>query len=219
MKFLTAICIVLTLCQIGSASFIKSPSEQFESENVRRFNSPLKPSAPTPTIIKSNSSVLNTCSGVLNTTTGGSTGFVLEYSELRPGTNSPLSVDYIVDAGNGGFIRHPSEASHYATSELSTFMFLPSDNDQSTDRSINVMYFRGSLDNYNCYDHLRVLRFNRSSAVPTKWQDEGLICADTVSDLFTSPDLLLITFDTDTLVTGTGFQFAFTESSTNQCSN
>ncbi|CAL8140133.1 unnamed protein product [Orchesella dallaii] len=81
------------------------------------------------------------------------------------------------------------------------------------------MYFRGSLDYYNCYDYLRVLKFNRSSATPTKWQDEGLICADTVSDLIVSPDLLLITFDSNTYSEGTGFQFAFTESSTNQCSN
>ncbi|CAL8140135.1 unnamed protein product [Orchesella dallaii] len=313
MNFITTICIALTLCHIGSASasFIKCPTEQFEGENVQRFNSPLKPSAPTPNTRQSDSSILqDTCNGVLNASTGGisykafqpisenerciwtiraggvggggfnltiltvgslgssdtqliatclsfrnmprhvllnqtgpvngisacsllvitfatgndiagSTGFVLEYSELRPGTISPQSVDHIVDAGNGGFLRHPSEASHYTNSELSTFIFVPGNNDQdkAVERSINVMYFRGTLDtNYICYDHLRVLRFNKSSTVPTKWQDEGLICADTASDLIVSPDLLLITFDTDSSITGTGFQFAFTETSTYPCS-
>ncbi|ODM89201.1 Exoskeleton protein RP43 [Orchesella cincta] len=144
----------------------------------------------------------------------GSTGFVLEYSVLRSSSLSPRSQDYIIDAGTAGIIRHPNSASRYENYELNTFIILP-----TLGSNTNVIYFRGSLEADYCYDNLSVYRFNATSVAPTKWEYKGRICGHILSDFISNGDLILITFDTDQSVVGTGFQLAIAPSDAAQCQN
>ncbi|CAL8140161.1 unnamed protein product [Orchesella dallaii] len=143
-----------------------------------------------------------------------STGFVLEYSVLRAGSLSSRSQDYIVNAGNAAIISYPDLPLSYTNSELSTFVILPAQGSTT-----NLIYVRDSLEGTTCYDLLAVYRFNASSTLQTKWEYEGRLCGNVLSDIVTNNDLLLITFESDHSVVGTGFQLALAASTSNQCTS
>ncbi|CAL8140155.1 unnamed protein product [Orchesella dallaii] len=95
-------------------------------------------------------------------------GFVLEYAVLTAGSISSRSQDYILRGTDAAIIKFPNSNDRYDNNELSTFAFLP-----ILQRRTNLLYLRDTLEGSTCYDSVAVIRFNASSTLPTKYQNEG----------------------------------------------
>ncbi|CAL8140153.1 unnamed protein product [Orchesella dallaii] len=161
---------------------------------------------------------VGTCNVLVITLASGSdinnaTGFVLEYSVLTAGYLSSSSRDYILNGGDAAIIPYPSTSARYESYELTTFAILP-----VPDSRTNVLYIKGELDGLTCWDTLAFIRFNASSTLPTKWQNEGRLCGNVLSEIMSNNDLILLTFDSDMSVVGTGFNLAVTASVSSTCS-
>ncbi|ODM93397.1 hypothetical protein Ocin01_13285 [Orchesella cincta] len=144
--------------------------------------------------------------GINSTNTTNSTGFILQYTALQGGNISRNSRDYLLTPDNTTVPLVYPPSLNYTNDEFSTFVFVPNNTFSNASKHINIVYSRIQLE--ACWDHLKVYKFN---SVHHIWESPHTICDDVNSLLITNQDMILITFKSDSLVTGLGFYLLYSE--------